>query len=81
MTINARQIRTAQHMLGWTSAELAERSRVGFATVLRVQQDTGPKIVSGMDLWAIRRAFEAAGVEFISEANGSAGIQRRIPLS
>ena len=77
MTINARQIRTAQHLLGWTSAKLAERSGVSFTVALRVLQDTGPKSVSGADLWVIQRAVEAAGIEFVAESNGSAGVRLR----
>ena len=77
MSNSARQIRTAQQLLGWTSEDLAKCSGVIFATTLRAQADTGPQSVPGADLWAIQRALEAAGIEFIPENGGGAGVRLR----
>ena len=77
MSISARQIRTALQLLGWTSEDLAKRSRVSFVTALRAQADTGPQSIPGADLWAMQRAIEAAGTEFIHDNTGAVGVRLR----
>ena len=64
MTITADQIRSARSLLRWTSPTIAKRSKVAFATVLKAQLDAEIGSVRQTDLWAIRAAFEQAGVEF-----------------
>ena len=73
MTITADQIRSARALLRCTSPMIAKRSKIGFATVLKSQLDAEIVSVSVTDLWAIRAAFEDAGVEF--KADG--GVQLR----
>ena len=64
MPITADQIRSARALLRWTSPTIAKRSKIGFATVLKAQLDAEISSVRETDLWAIRAAFEKAGVEF-----------------
>ena len=72
MTINASQIRKARTLLGWTTATLAKRSRVSFVSLVRVQMAPEIQALTGTDLWAIRSAFEHAGVKFTPENGGNA---------
>lgn len=67
-------------MLKITAQELADAAGVGVATVRRAEADEGgspTKVVNQ----AIRRALEAAGVEFIPENGGGAGVRLRMQRS
>jgi transcriptional regulator with XRE-family HTH domain len=74
------QIRLARTMLNWTQQQLADRARLGIATVQRAEQaDMPPLTVS--NLFAIQRALEDGGVIFIDDGeqslSGGPGIRRR----
>lgn len=63
-------------MLKITAQELADAAGVGVATVRRAESDDSgvpTKVVAQ----AIRAALEAAGVEFIPENGGGAGVRLR----
>jgi transcriptional regulator with XRE-family HTH domain len=57
------QSRAARGLLDWSQAELAVRSNLSESTVRDFEK--GRRIPSINNLAAIRRALEAAGVEFI----------------
>lgn len=57
------QCRMARAALNWSTKELAEKARVGMATVARFERGDASTIPA--TLAAIQRALEAAGVEFI----------------
>jgi Helix-turn-helix domain len=61
--------------LGWTTTELARAAKVGVSTVNRLETDQATPIPS--TLAAIQHALEAAGVEFIPENGGGAGVRLR----
>jgi transcriptional regulator with XRE-family HTH domain len=68
------QSRAARGLLNWTVRDLAERSGVHRNTVTRIETDaTG----AGHAIERIRHALEAAGVEFIPENGGGAGVRLR----
>ena len=68
------QLRAARGLLNWTVRDLAERSGVHRNTVTRIETDaTG----AGHAIETIRHALEAAGVEFIPENGGGAGVRLR----
>ncbi|TPI11723.1 helix-turn-helix transcriptional regulator [Mesorhizobium sp. B4-1-1] len=60
-------------MLGWSQAELADAAGVSRATV--VDFERGLRVPHRNNLIAIREAFEAAGIEFIPENGGGAGLR------
>jgi transcriptional regulator with XRE-family HTH domain len=60
--ITAAQCRAARALLNWSRQELAEASRVGLRTV--VDFEGGVRHPREVTTDAIRRALEAAGVEF-----------------
>jgi transcriptional regulator with XRE-family HTH domain len=58
------QIRAARGLLKWSAVDLAQASALGVNTVRRAEAaDTETSLTAANEL-AIRRAFEAAGVEF-----------------
>ncbi len=58
---------------------LAERSKVGVATIKRAEGLDGPVRMTAPNIDAVRRAFGDAGVEFIPENGGGAGVRMREP--
>ena len=69
------QCTAARGLLGWNQQELARNARVGIVTVH--QLETGVSQPRRATLDVIRRAFELAGVEFIDENGGGAGVRLR----
>ncbi len=65
----------ARAALEWTASELAERSGVGVTTISRFE--SGLTAPNRSTLAALQRALEAAGVEFIPENGGGAGVRMR----
>ena len=72
------QIRAARALVRWTVDDLAREAALGRNTILRaeVADDDQTSLTAANDL-AIRRALEAAGVEFIDEDGGGAGVRLR----
>ncbi|TXN61664.1 helix-turn-helix transcriptional regulator [Methylobacterium sp. WL6] len=64
----------ARAALGWGVRELAEKAGVTANTVTRIENGSDAKR-STLD--AIRSSFEMAGIEFIPENGGGAGIRFR----
>jgi transcriptional regulator with XRE-family HTH domain len=71
--INSTQCKMARVALGWSAAKLAQIAEVGVATVNRFEAGIGAPIPA--TLAAIQRSLEAAGVEFIPENGGGAGVR------
>ena len=69
------QIRAGRALIRWTSEDLAEASTVGLATIRRAE--LGQTVMNAPNDGAIRRALEQAGVEFIDENGGGAGVRLR----
>jgi transcriptional regulator with XRE-family HTH domain len=70
------QLRAARGLLGWSQSKLAVRAGLSLPTVKRVEGDLGPR-VSDEARNKLRRALEAAGVEFIDENGGGPGVRLR----
>src|ERR1700730_5346617 len=67
------QIRAARALLRWTADDLAREAALGRNTILRAEiADDQTSLTIANDL-AVRRALEAAGVEFIDENGGGPG--------
>ena len=66
------QIRAARSLIRWTADELAAASALSVATIRRAElKESETALTTANDL-AIRRALEAAGVDFIDENGGGA---------
>jgi hypothetical protein len=75
--LKSAQIRAARALVRWRAQDLARESSVGVATIRRAElTDDETSMTAANDL-AVRRALEAAGVEFIDENGGGAGVRLR----
>ena len=71
------QIRAARAFLRWRAEDLARESAVGVATIRRAElADNETSMTAPNDL-SIRRALEAAGIEFLDENGGGPGVRLR----
>jgi ribosome-binding protein aMBF1 (putative translation factor) len=78
-SLSSAQIRAARALLRWSAADLAREASLGANTVRRAEvAEEGTSLTAANEL-AIRRALEAAGVEFIDENGGGAGVRLRKP--
>jgi len=73
--ISPEQCRAARGLLDWSQQFLAERAGVGIVTIRQLEAESHePRRAT---LAVVRGAFEAAGVEFIDENGGGAGVRLR----
>ena len=73
------QIRAARALLRWRAEDLAQNAAVGVATVRRAELSEVETSMTAANDAAVRRALEAAGVEFIDQNGGGAGVRLREP--
>jgi transcriptional regulator with XRE-family HTH domain len=73
--ISPSQCRGARGLLYWSQDELAKHARVGIVTIR--QLEAGLHQPRSATLQAVRQALESAGVEFIDENGGGAGVRLR----
>ena len=71
------QIRADRAFLRWRAEDLARESTVGVATIRRAELTEAETSMTAPNDLAIRRALEAAGVEFIDENGGGPGVRLR----
>jgi transcriptional regulator with XRE-family HTH domain len=73
--VSIRQIKAARALLAWSQSDLARASSVSEPTIKRLEANDGE--IGGRSETAekIRAALEAAGVEFIPENGGGAGVR------
>ena len=73
------QIRAARALLRWSAEDLAKRCALGVTTIRRAElAEAATSLTVANDL-AVRHALESAGVEFIDENGGGAGVRLRKP--
>ncbi len=73
--ISAAQCRGARGLLDMTQPDLARAAALGLSTIVDFERNR--REVSQAALGAIRRALESAGIEFIEENGGGAGVRFR----
>ena len=79
MGISSSQLRAARALLRWSALDLAKASKVGVATIRRVEVMEGEIPVTSANEAALRTALEAAGIQFIDENGGGPGVRLRKP--
>jgi transcriptional regulator with XRE-family HTH domain len=77
--LTSAQIRAARALLRWSAEELAQASALGVATIRRAELTEHETSLTAANDQAIRHALEAAGVQFIAENGGGAGVRLRDP--
>lgn len=73
--ITSAQIRAARGMLDWSRRDLANSSGISFASMMRLESFDGVPASNFKTLEALKKAFEAAGVEFIGTPEKGAGVR------
>ena len=77
--ISIEQIRAARGLLGWSQTQLAEAAGRSLPTIKRLErEDSDGPAVSDDVRQAVQKAFEKAGVEFIAENGGGAGVRMKM---
>lgn len=73
--ITPAQSRAARGLLNWSQVDLAEAAHLSESTIRDFEK--GRRVPSHNNLVAIRASLERAGVEFIDENGGGAGVRGR----
>ena len=75
--LTSAQIRAARALIRWSAEDLARASVIGLTTIRRAElMEARTSLTAANDL-AIRRALEAAGIEFIDDNGGGPGVRLR----
>jgi len=75
--LTSAQIRAARSLIRWSAEDLARESSLSVATIRRAELADGETSMTAANNHAVRRALEAAGVEFIDENGGGLGVRLR----
>jgi transcriptional regulator with XRE-family HTH domain len=81
MSITPAQCRGARGLLGWSQADLSVASNIATKTIADFERGAREPYLRTVE--EMRRTLEEAGIEFIAENGGGAGIRlrrRREPL-
>ena len=75
--ITGSQIRMAIGALGWSLKDLSEKAGVSWGAVQKATASQGVPPSTAPTLAKMQRALEGAGIEFIAENGGGAGVRFR----
>jgi transcriptional regulator with XRE-family HTH domain len=73
LIISAGQCRSARGLLEMTQSQLAQKAELGLSTVVDFEKQR--RQVSEETVSTLRAALERAGIEFIDENGGGAGVR------
>lgn len=79
LKVSIRQVKAARALLGWSQEELARAAEVSIPTIKRLEANEGELGGRSETGHKIREALKKAGVEFIDENGGGAGVRLRKP--
>ncbi len=79
LKVSIRQIKAARSLLAWSQEELAAAADVSIPTIKRLEASDGPLGGRNETGNKIRNALQGAGIEFIDENGGGAGVRLRKP--
>ncbi|MGE3897218.1 MAG: multiprotein-bridging factor 1 family protein [Variibacter sp.] len=72
----AAQIRAARALLAWRQEDLAKASKVGLATIQRIEQAGGIAMANVSTLLRLQEALEKAGIRFLdADQAGGVGVR------
>ena len=77
LKVSIRQVKAARALLDWSQNDLARKSGISEATVKRLEASDGNLGGRASTVSTICAALEAAGIEFIEENGGGAGVRMR----
>lgn len=76
--IDEGQMRAARALLGLTQEDIAQRTGISVQTIKRMET-LGPGRSSANNVAAVQGVLEAAGIQFIAENGGGAGLRLAKP--
>ena len=77
MPLTSAQIRAARALIRWSAEDLARETALSVATIRRAEIAEDEISMTAANDLAVRRALEAAGIEFINENGGGPGVRLR----
>ena len=75
--LTSTQIRMARHALRWSVSELAAITGVSISTIKRIEASDGEPNSTKSNLANLKKALEAAGIEFIGSPDDGPGVRIR----
>lgn len=75
VSITVRQVKAARALLAWSQEELAKRCQVSIPTIKRLESLDGALAGRADTGGKIQEALQRAGVVFIDENGGGAGVR------
>ena len=75
--LSSELVRAARALLRWEQRDLEAASSVSLPTIKRLESKPGVMAAHMSTVVALRKALEAAGVEFIDENGGGPGVRLR----
>ena len=73
--LQSAQIRAARALLGWRQEDLASVSKVGLATIARIEQGKGMVQGNFSTIMKIQQTLEREGIHFITDPGGAIGVR------
>lgn len=78
--MKAGQIKAARALLDWSQGDLVTKTGLSLTTIRRMEDSAiGPGRSSNENVETVRRVLQSAGVEFIAENGGGAGVRLAKP--
>lgn len=77
--MTAEQLRAARSLIRWQQSDLATASSVSIPTIKRLEAMDGQLAGHSSTIRALQTALEVAGVQFIPENGGGAGVRMAKP--
>jgi transcriptional regulator with XRE-family HTH domain len=81
LSLTSEQLRAARALLRWEQRNLAEASGVSLPTVKRLETQPGELAAQERTIVELRKALETAGIYFIAENGGGAGVRLKTRAS
>ena len=75
--LTSAQMRAARALIRWSAEDLARKTTLSVTTIRRAELTEGQTSMTTANDLAVRRALEAAGVEFIDDNGGGPGVRLR----
>jgi transcriptional regulator with XRE-family HTH domain len=73
--LQSAQIRAARALLGWRQEDLAKASKIGLATIARIEQGKGMVQGNFSTIMKIQQTLEREGISFIADPGGGIGVR------
>jgi transcriptional regulator with XRE-family HTH domain len=74
-SLTSELVRAARALLRWEQRDLSDASSVSLATIKRLESQAGPLGAHDSTVFALRKAFEDAGIEFLDRNGGGLGVR------